>query len=171
MKTLPQRPVHTAKQNGRLNARGALPSAFTLIEIMIVVAIIGLTFTLGLPSFVHAFKREGMRKAEKDLLDACRDARAEAIMKDQPVDLVFHPLDRSFEVPGAFPQATFPEDITIDILGVNFLQYEQADVARVRFYPTGTSDEFTILLHSAAGEYRKYSLDTVTALTVVEIVR
>jgi prepilin-type N-terminal cleavage/methylation domain-containing protein len=151
--------------------RGGASAGFTLIEIMIVVAIMGLTFSIGLPSFVHAFKREGMRKVEKDLLDACREARAEAIMKDHPVDLVFHPIDRTFEVPGVFPQAQLPDDVTIDILGVNFIQKESEDIARIRFYPTGTSDEFTILLHSTAGEYRKYSLDTVTALTVIEVVK
>jgi prepilin-type N-terminal cleavage/methylation domain-containing protein len=151
--------------------RGAASRAFTLIEIMIVVAIMGLTFTLGLPSFVKVFKREGMRKAEKDLLDACREARADAIMNNKTVDLVFHPLDRSLEVPGAFKLAQFPEDVIIDILGVNFIQFEQAEQARIRFYPNGTSDEFTIILRSTAGEMREYSLDTVTALTVVKSLR
>lgn len=164
--------TETLKGGGRsrYKARGAVQAAFTLIEVMIVVAIIGLTFTLGLPSFVRAFKREGMRQVEKDLLDACREARAAAIMKNTPVDLVFHPLDRTFEVPGVFKQAQIPENVTIDIMGVNFIQYERAEIAHVRFYPTGTSDEFTILLHSDTGEYRKFYLDTVTALTVIETI-
>jgi hypothetical protein len=60
----------------------------------------------------------------------------------------------------------------IDILGVNFIQLEKAEEARVHFFPNGTSDEFTILIHSTSdGSYRKISLDTVTALTVVEDVR
>jgi prepilin-type N-terminal cleavage/methylation domain-containing protein len=156
---------------GRRKGRGAVSGAFTLIEIMIVVAIMGLTFTIGLPSFVKVFKREGMRKAEKDLLDACREARADAIMNNRTVNVVFHPLDRSLEVPGAFKLAQFPEDVTIDILGVNFIQLENAEEARIRFYPNGTSDEFTIILRSVAGEMREYSLDIVTALTVVKIIR
>lgn len=161
MKTFRQRLFGTARQG-----RG-----FTLIEIMVAVAIMGLTFAIGLPSFVHAFKREGMRKAEKDLLDACREARAAAIMQDKPVDLVFHPLERSFEVPGVFPTAQMPDDVTIDIMGVNFIQLERAEIARIHFFPNGTSDEFTIVLHSTEGEYRKYSLDTVTALTVAETIK
>lgn len=159
------------KTPSKRDRRTAASRAFTLIEIMVVVAIMGLTFTLGLPSFVRAFKREGMRKAEKDLLDACREARAAAILQDHPVDLVFHPIDRTFEVPGVFPAAQLPENIAIDIMGVNFIQYERAELARVRFFPTGTSDEFTIVLHSSEGEYRKYSLDTVTALTVAETIK
>jgi prepilin-type N-terminal cleavage/methylation domain-containing protein len=36
--------------------------AFTLIEIMVVVAIVGLTVTMGFPSFVRVLRREGMPK-------------------------------------------------------------------------------------------------------------
>jgi prepilin-type N-terminal cleavage/methylation domain-containing protein len=145
---------------------------FTLIEIMMVVAIIGLTLTMGIPSIVRTIKKEGMRKAESELLEACQSARRSAIMDNKTTDLVIHPVDRTFEVSGAFPQAELPADIMIDIMGVNFIQLEQAPEARVHFYPNGTSDEFTILIHSTAdGSYRKISLDTVTALADVETVR
>jgi type II secretory pathway pseudopilin PulG len=139
---------------------------------MMVVAILGLTLTMSIPSIVRSIKKEGMRKAESDLLEACQAARRSAIMDNKDTDLVIHPIDRTLEVPGAFPQVELPPDIIIDILGVNFIQLEQAPEARVHFHPNGTSDEFTILLHSAAdGSYRKISLDTVTALVDVETVR
>jgi len=41
--------------------------AFTLIEILIVVGIMGLTLTMGVPAFVRALHKEGMRKARSDL--------------------------------------------------------------------------------------------------------
>ncbi len=69
------------------------PGGFTLIEIMMVVAIIGLTLTMGIPSFVRVLKKEGMRKAESDLLEACEEARRAAIMNNQTTDLVFHPVE------------------------------------------------------------------------------
>jgi prepilin-type N-terminal cleavage/methylation domain-containing protein len=145
---------------------------FTLVEIMMVVAIIGLTLTMGIPSFVRVLKKEGMRKAESDLLEACQDARRAAIINNQTTDLVFHPLEGSFEVPGAFEKATLPNDILIDIMGVNFIQVEKADLARVHFFPNGTSDEFTIVIRAASdGATRKIYLDTVTALPVVEVVK
>ena len=34
------------------------------------------------------------------------------------------------------------------MLDVNFAEYKEADVARVRFYPNGTSYEFTMVIHS-----------------------
>ena len=145
---------------------------FTLIEIMMVVAIIGLTLTMGIPSFVRVLKKEGMRKAESDLLEACQNARRAAIINNQTTDLVFHPLEGSFEVPGAFEKATLPNDILIDIMGVNFIQVEKADQARVHFFSNGTSDEFTVVIRAASdGATRKIYLDTVTALPVVEVVK
>jgi len=140
---------------------------FTLIEVMMVVAIMGLTLAMGLPSFVRVIKKEGMRKAEYELVEACKEARRAAIMNNQTTDLVMHPVLGTFEVPGAFPEAQLPNDVIIDILGVNFIQYEKADQANVHFFPNGTSDEFTIVLHSS-GKYLKISLDTVTALPDIQ---
>ena len=146
------------------------PGAFTLIEVMIVVAILGLVLTMGIPSIVRTFEKEGMRKAQEDVLEACKAARAEAIIKASPQDLVFHPHDHTFEAPG-FAQVKLPDNVAIEILGVNFIQLEDADIAKVKFYPNGTSDEFTIVLHSNQGEVRKISLDIVTALPELESVR
>ena len=54
--------------------RPARAGGFTLIELMVVVGIIGLTLTLGVPPFVRSVQREGMRKAQADLLEACQKA-------------------------------------------------------------------------------------------------
>jgi prepilin-type N-terminal cleavage/methylation domain-containing protein len=147
------------------------PRGFTLIEVMMVVAIIGLTLTMGLPGFLRVLQREGMRKAEYEMVEACKEARRAAIMNNEKTFLVIHPLLGTFEVPGAYPEKQLPNDVAIDILGVNFIQYERADEARVGFTPKGYSDEFTIVLHSSGGAYEKIYLDTVTALPQVENIR
>ncbi len=147
-----------------------LARAFTLIEVMIVVAILGLVLAMGVPSILRVLNKEGMRRAVSDLLDACKAARSEAIVKGVPVEMVFHPLDRTFEAPG-FPMAKFPDNIVVDIMGVNFIELEQADIAKVRFFPNGTSDEFVIVIHSDQNESRKIQLDIVTALPELEVLR
>jgi prepilin-type N-terminal cleavage/methylation domain-containing protein len=144
---------------------------FTLIEVMMVVAILGLALTMGFPSFTHAWKQEGIGKAERDLIQACQEARRASIMNNKTTDLVIRPLDRTISVPGGFGPAVIPSDVNIDILGVNFIQMETFDEAHVHFFPGGTSDEFTIVLHAADGLARKYSLDTVTALVRIENIR
>jgi prepilin-type N-terminal cleavage/methylation domain-containing protein len=142
--------------------------AFTLIEIMMVVAIIGLTLTMSIPSFHHMLQREGIGKVERDLVEACQKARQAAIMNNQTTDLVIRPLDHTFGVPGAFDTVTIPPEVTINALGVNFIPMETQEEARVHFFPKGTSDEFIIILHGYDGSYRTIYLDVVTALVRAE---
>lgn len=138
---------------------------------MMVVAILGLTLTMGIPSFMRAIKREGMGKVERDMMQACQEARRSAILNNRITDLVIRPLDHTFGVPGVFGPVEIPDDIIIDIMGVNFIQMEKAEEAHVHFNPNGTSDEFTIVLHGPDGSYRKISLDIVTALPHVETIK
>jgi len=145
-------------------------TAFTLIEIMIVVSLMGLMLAMGMPSIVKTLRKEGMRKATDDMMEACKSARAEAILKQKTEELVIHPQDGTISAPG-FKTATLPKNVEIQILGVNFVQYEQADEAKVHFFPNGTSDEFTMVLQDDQGQTRKFTLDIMTALPDYEVVR
>ncbi|HEY3863722.1 MAG TPA: type II secretion system protein [Verrucomicrobiae bacterium] len=148
--------------------RTASSGGFTLIEIMMVVAILGLTLTMSIPSFNHMMHREGLRKTERDMVEACQAARRAAILGNSDVYLIIRPQDHTFNVPGAFDAVTIPADVSIDVLGINFNSLETADEARVKFTGKGTSDEFMILLHGPDGAYVTIYLDCVTALVRVE---
>ncbi len=50
-------------------------------------------------------------------------------------DLVLHPVDGTFEVPGAFKTAQLPGDIVIDTLGVNFIEIEEGGRGARPFLP------------------------------------
>jgi hypothetical protein len=112
-----------------------------------------------------------MGKVERDLVQACQEARRDAIMNNKRTDLVIRPFDRTISVPGAFDTVQIPTSVKIEILGVNFVELENAEEARVHFNPNSTSDEFTIVLHGADGSFRRIDLDTVTALPVVKDLR
>jgi len=145
-------------------------NAFTLIEVMVVVAVIGIIMAMGIPSIVRTLRKEGMRKAVGDMVDACNAARATAILTGKTSDLVIHPQEGT--ISGGKINATLPESISIEILGVNFVELQEAEEARVHFYPNGTADEFTIVLKSnAEDKATKISLEVVTALTDVEVLR
>ena len=139
--------------------------AFTLIEILVVVAIIGLTLSLSVPAFVRAMHKEGMRKAESDLLEACQKARGGAIIKAQPQELIFKPMERTFEAPGVFPATTLPDGISIGAISLNDRPREHDEVVTVRFTQKGTSDDFSIVIVSDRdGSQFTIFLDPVTAL-------
>ena len=64
--------------------------------------------------------------------------------------------------------ARLSSELVIEELAVNFLPLKDAEEARVRFYPNGTSDEFTIVVQHR-GQWRKISLDIVTGLAELQV--
>jgi type II secretion system protein H len=169
--------------------------AFTLLEIMMVVAIMGLVMALGVPSLMGGLRKEGMRKAVSDVTEACGKARAQAILNGVTTEVRFHPQTKSFEVGassssskasgqadtasegtgntgaavGGF-KATLPDNVSLEMLDVNFTELKDADEARVRFFPNGMCDELTVVLHSHDG-LKKISLEITTSLAIVDNLR
>ena len=165
-------------------------SAFTLIEIMIVVAIMMLIMGMAVPSIYQITKKEGMRRAISDLKDVCSNARAQAIFSGRPVSVKFYPGERRFEVvgssaptetnpqtgetrttpgpaPGTGLTGVFPDDITLEMLDVNMFEYKDSEWAEVKFSEMGTSYEMTIILRDAENKFRKLTLEPTTGLLSV----
>lgn len=173
-----------------MNAGRSSRDGFTLIEIMVVVGIMGIILATAIPSILRVGRKEGMRKATSDVVEVCSNARAQAILRGTQMDVVFHPLDKRLEVGGGAGEsnasqtggdipadptahsgsglsAQLAEDISIEMLDINLLEYRESEYARVRFFPNGTSDELTVILHSANNEWRKISLEPTTGLASV----
>ncbi len=168
--------------------------AFTLIEVMVVVGIMGLVATVGYVSLGKLLQKTGMRKVVSDVVEVCSRARAQAILRGVPTDVVFHPRERNLAVEaapsaaaeggmaaapaeapaptaGSGHSAQIPEDIIIEMLDINLSEYKESDWARVRFHPNGTSDELTLILRSSKNEWKKISLEVTTGLASVDDVR
>lgn len=178
-------------------------AAFTLIEIMVVCAIIGIVMTIAIPSIYRQLHPESMQKAVTDVLEACSHARAHAVLNDTIMELVIRPGDRQIEVVqgsvapppqadrlesldvsgqewrmpergapssgGGIFTAKLADRIQIEGIRLNFLDFTEDEVVRVRFYPNGTSDEFSLFLfHNETGERRQIALEVVTAIADVE---
>ena len=142
-------------------------SAFTLIEIMVVVAIMGVIMAMSIPSVMMAMRQESVRKAANDLKEACQTVRGRAIMSGQMTTLTFHPRDRKFDG-GEGISGLLPNDVTIEMVAVNLREYKEEDTVTVRFFPNGTSDEMTVVYRSAKNEWRRINLEVTTGLPAVE---
>ena len=155
--------------------------AFTLIEVMLVIGILGIVLGMGIPSFYRAIKKEPMRKAVTGVVEACELARAQAILHGKTTSLVFDPMEGTFSVegmggvagarPGASGSGRIDDSIGIEMLDVNLIEFREADQARVRFFANGTCDEFTLVLQSDRNEWRKLSLEPTTGNLTVGNVR
>jgi prepilin-type N-terminal cleavage/methylation domain-containing protein len=189
---------------GGMTGRGrhaANARAFTLLELVIVVAVMAIVLAMGIPAIRSATHRDPMAQGVVDFMDACQGsmehpgARSLAILKGRNMELRIFPQERRIEVgearssanSGAAPanstelpadappkpaastgfSAQLSDRLHFKTLDVNFLNCLDADEATVTFYPDGTSDEFSVILVSDAGEARWISLDIVTALPQV----
>ena len=155
--------------------------AFTLLEIMMVVAILGLVMAIGVPGMLSAHREAPLRKATNDLLEICTRARDYAILHKQKITVIFHPLDKEvsadIDVDKALPSTrfgmqpltstTFAPSVDIADLSINLDDYGASPEARVYFYPNGTCDELRVILMSA-GEERIITLEPTTALVSVQ---
>ncbi len=174
-----------------------LLGAFTLIEIMIVVAIMAIVMTMSVPIIYRSLHKESLNQAVRDVEEVCANARARAIMSGAMTEVIFHPKEARLEVSGASggtehsgnnamvqagntaPSASgmsaqIPDGIVIEMLDVNLSEYKNEEIARVRFYPNGTCDELTLILQSLRHDmrendrWRKISLEITTSLASVE---
>jgi len=167
-----------------------LKSGFTLIEIMIVVAIIAIFMAMGVPSLVRSLEKDDLSRAIRDTIEGCKTARDRAILQGVPWEFIINESGRlnvqampredrggrSDVIGGgggggassqinSSPYSGFPrqlgEDVMVQMIDVNFVPHMEMPEARVRFYPNGTSDEFTVV-YAWKGRQRTVSLDLVT---------
>jgi prepilin-type N-terminal cleavage/methylation domain-containing protein len=153
-----------------MNPRAAIPcfrlaSGFTLIEIMVVIAIMGLILAMGIPSMFRMAEKDSMRQVLIDIREACVAARAEAILSGQTQTMTMHPVERTFSAAGK--NYSIPKRFGISIIGVNNVSVDDFATAPVRFFPNGTSDMFFIGIQSGHVQRFIY-LDCVTSLPEVE---
>ena len=156
----------------------SLRSGFTLIELLIVVAIICTVSTIGVPAVFRAVqKRDPLTTSVSDIMEACAQARATAIIRCTPMVVKFHPFEYTFnveEMPPDLNEAikgapykstsySLNEDITIEMLDVNMTEHKDDDIVISRFFPNGTADLLTVVL-SLDGEFRRVTVDMVTGL-------
>lgn len=140
-------------------------TGFTLIEMMVVLAILGLVAAMGVPPLVKALQKNGMRLAVGEVQDACLAAREKAIWSQQKVAVVFYPQTRTFSVEGG-TGAQLPDGIEFAMVDIFRQDYAESDWAKVFFNPDGTCDEAVIVL-VGRGEREKITLDYAIGRPVV----
>lgn len=171
--------------------------AFTLIELLVAAALAALLMMTAIP-FAREVRKDPLVRAVNALVDACRDARLKAILKDRPMQLVIfenggalgveavpdqtmawsHPLPTT--APGLSPVDAgavdhylsevnrIDDEVAFRQLVVNGRDMMASDAAVIRFFPNGTSDAFVAELQWLRKGVRRVSLDIMTGRPIVE---
>jgi general secretion pathway protein H len=111
---------------------------FTLMEMLVVMAVMGIVAALAMPRFHHALPGLDYTHAVHNLASALRQTRAAAISSGQMRSLELDIDDAIYRYPGQ-PRADIPAGIAIDLLagrdGLSLVDQR----ARFDFYPDGSS--------------------------------
>lgn len=106
--------------NNKINHQG-----FTLLEFLVVVAIMGITLAIGLPSFQSFINNNRLTSSANDMVTALNYARSEAIKQTQTIGVSINMSAGTWEVykPGD-PSTTIQtyaasKNVKIDVNGSN----------------------------------------------------
>jgi uncharacterized protein (TIGR02596 family) len=78
-------------------------TAFSLVELLVVMAIIGLLLTLSVPSFIRIARSSNVTAGGKMIVDQFNLARQTAASRNRPIEVRFYFLPPSEEGPGGVP--------------------------------------------------------------------
>ncbi|MBU2540436.1 MAG: prepilin-type N-terminal cleavage/methylation domain-containing protein [Candidatus Omnitrophica bacterium] len=129
--------------------------AFTLIELLLVVAVLSVMVGISLPAFKKTYNRLNLENIALNILSTARYARAKAIVESRIYRLNFDIEDKSYSlstesddkiegfqpISGRFGKiAQITDDINI-----------KTSADHVNFYPSGDSDEIIVVLKNTDG--------------------
>jgi len=179
------------------SATGSSRRAFTLIEIMIVVAIIAIIMAISIPSIYQQIHQDSIRKAVQDVTEACFEARSAAIMSGQTAELsiMLNP-PRTIKVTltgqksegyvggddGGTPTgggggSVFAAKFSDHLIGIEAETFKAADRELqenemvCKFYANGTCDPMRVMLRADTGEGRVITTDAITGVADVEVMK
>ena len=131
---------------------------FTLLELIVVLAIAGLLFSLGGPSVRKLSATMEYRDAVRQIVSAAKNARRDAFAQGIPMDLLID-TDRnryalSDDSPSVSADQFAPLPEALDITVVYAVEVSpKPGLAAIRFYPAGGSSggEISVARPSGAG--------------------
>jgi general secretion pathway protein H len=140
-------------------------NGFTLLELLVVLALLALTYALIPPMFAIGGSTAELKAGARQVAAGLRKARSQAILSRSEATLTLNVESRSFLLSGDDKPRILPRQAEI---GVYTAQGEVvgANTAAIRFYPDGSSTGGRVTL--AMGE-RKFHIDVDWLTGQVEI--
>lgn len=130
----------------------ARSSGFTLIELVAVVALIGIALGVISLSFSKSMNSAKVQAASRDLVAALRYTRGQAIVKNRQAALDLDMQNNTYQAPGK-PLVKLPQDMHMTLLTADSEQ-TGATSGRIRFFADGASTGGHVSVFAGQREWR-----------------
>jgi general secretion pathway protein H len=128
---------------------------FTLLELMVVLVIMVLVYSLAVPVFSTLVPGVELKSATRQLSAGLRKARSNAVTRKHESTLTLDVEHRQFTVTDDQKKYTLPSELNLNLKTARREQLAP-NIGAIRFYPDGSSTGGSITL--ASGEVR-YTID------------
>jgi prepilin-type N-terminal cleavage/methylation domain-containing protein len=160
------------RANAGKSAQGS--GGHTLMELMMVMALLAISATLVLPITVRAYARFKLRLAADSIVRLMQQAKNRSLFEGRTYLLIFpnatardREITLAREDGASVGHYTFPIDISLrSRKGDNDWSN---DIGVVAFYPDGTSEAMQLALTNASSSTARIELDPMTARTKTEV--
>ena len=133
----------------------ARQSGFTMVELLVAIAIVGLLMAVAVPGSVRFYQSMQYRQAVRDVLTTLGEARHQAMDKGQAQDVGFDPDELKIQYQEDLLQ--LPKGFELTVTTASEVNRENLGV--VRFYPEGGSTGGDIDVVSPSGRGVRISVD------------
>lgn len=152
-------PAATAKMPISVANRKAPTAGFTLLELLVVLAIAGLLAALVPPAFNQMLEASRYRATVRDVLASLHQARAQALVQGRPQQFVFDAAGRRFTHADA-PWQAIPESVKLSMVAGEGVAAD--GLLAIEFFPVGGATGGTVLLCRNAGSGMVLQVDWLT---------
>jgi general secretion pathway protein H len=139
----------------RAFASPARPRGLTLLELLVVLGLMAIVASVGIPMFVGAVSNTELRTAAREVAAGLRYARSEALAQKRETVVVYDVERRTFRVDRDSREHALPRGIDMKLFGA-LSDIANPRVGAIRFFPDGGSNGGRVTV--AAGE-RKFDVD------------
>ena len=133
-------PSFALRMRRRLNRLDCGPQTegFTLIEMLIVIAISAIVLATLVPNFAPAIERAKLNAASRDVVSALRHCRGYAMIKGEDALFEINTLTHTYRISGRNKLYQIPESIQLGLFTTTTETLDEG-TGRIRFFPDGSA--------------------------------
>ena len=138
---------------------------FTLLELLVVLAVVGFVLVLVAPSLPQALSTVKLKTATREMATAVRAAAARAVVQHREVVFSLDVESGRYGIGAGTRTKAIDPDISLKLLTAESEKVSETQ-GKIRFFPDGSSTGGRVTLASGAGKY-EVAVDWLTGKVAI----